>query len=158
MLFTNLKRLKPPRIISINEGFFREGSNSPLPGDRVGVRRLSAGELQYCRDEAKIYEAEGQGSYDNAMVVNVVAQSLTFPDDASKMLLKAGDIEARSIFTPQGIDFLYDIVLQLHLSTTPIYEEISEQNLERLITLLRCTKLTKKTKRLLSYVLDSLCP
>lgn len=157
MLFQNLKKNKPPRVITIPDGYFKETSESPLPGTRVGIRRLSVAELQYCRDEAKMYESEGQGSYDNAMVVNIVALSLTFPDDTTKMLLKAGDIEARSIFTPQGIDFLYDIVLQLQISTTAIYEEISDDNIDRLITLLKSKPLSKKLRRLLSYVLDELC-
>jgi hypothetical protein len=157
MLFQNLKKTKPPRIIELPEGMFREGSESPLPGTRVGLRRLSVMELQYCRDEAKMYESEGQGSYENAMAVNVVAQSLTFPEDVTKPLLKAGDLEARCIFTPQGIQFLYDVVLQLHVTTTGVYDEISDENLEKVIKLLKTVKLSKKVKRLLSYLLDELC-
>src|SRR5687768_11854237 len=156
--FQNLRQTKPPRVISLPEGYFRENNSHELglPGTRIGIRRLSIGELENCYEEAKMYQADGIPSYNRSLMLNVVAQALTMPDDVRKPYLKAGDLEARSLFTPSGIEYLYDIVLQLHLSVTPIFEEITNENLELLFKLLKTRTISPKIRRMLSYILDEI--
>ena len=157
MNFQKLRKPKPPRIVALPEGYFKEGCESPLPGTRVGIKRLSVGYLQYCYDQAEMYKEEGIKSHNLALMINVVARALTLPDDVSKPLLKAGDIEARFMFTSEGLEYLYDIILQLQLSTSPIYEELSDPQIDALIELLKKKKIPSKLRRLLAYVYDCLC-
>lgn len=155
MIFSAIRKSKP-RIISIPEGYFNEGYEVPVPGTRVGIRRLSIGEMTDSHDDARMYEEEGTKAYNQALMLNIVAKSLVMPDDITKPLLKAGDLEARMAFTSEGLVYLYDIVLQMHLSTSPLYEEITDPQIELLINLLKTHKVNKKIRRLLSYVLDCL--
>lgn len=156
MQFNSIRRPKPPRIIQLPVGYFQESYTEATPGTKIGIRRLAIGELQNCNDEADRFEENGFKSRHQALMVNVVAASLCDPIDVTKRYLKAGDMEARIAFTPEGISYLYDIILQLHLSTSPIYDEISDENLLILMNLLKSKTISKKLRRLLSYILDEL--
>ncbi len=157
MNFQQLKKTKPGRTINLPAGYFKESCDSPTPGTRIGVRRLSVLELDLVYSEAEQYKDLGEAKYHEALMLNIVASALTHPDDCSKRYLEAGDFEARQLFTKEGIAYLYDIVLQLHASTTPIYEEISDANIDMLIKLLKSKPISRKMRRMLSYLLDELC-
>jgi hypothetical protein len=156
MLFNSMRKPKPPRIINLPAGYFSESYTEAVPGTKIGVRRLSIGDLNICHDEAARFEENGFKTEEQSLMINVVAAALCDPADVTKRYLKAGDLECRIAFTPEGVKYLYDVVLQLHLSVTPIYEEISDENLQILMKLLSTKKIPHKLRRILSYILDEI--
>lgn len=156
MLFNSIRKPRAPRVIQLPEGYFQETYTQATPGTKIGIKRLSIGDLNMCHDEALRYEDNGFVNVEQSLMTNVVALALCDPTDVTTKYLKAGDIEARVAFTPEGLKYLYDVVLQLHLSTTSLYEEISDENLQILIKFLTTRPVSRKLRRILSYVLDEM--
>jgi hypothetical protein len=160
--FARVTPRKPPRVIALPQGYFREGTKSPLPGTRFGIRRLSVADAERAKGARKDAEKFGEDP-DFAMMVHIVAASLTLPDDVSTPLLKAADLEVRALLTPQGVKYLYDVVETMHAEVAPIYDPASDAAVERLCKLVtdpatwkRLGKREQKVRRLLTYVLDYL--
>lgn len=157
--FQRILPKRPPRIVSLKPGHFRQGSEgSPNATDRVGIRHLSVFEAQRAVAEAKQSE-----NYEFELMLNVVASSLTLADDVTQPLLRVGALECQRLFTPQGVKYLYDIVEQLHAETHPLYEEASDAQIDKICTLLKDPKVWQRlgkrgtrVRRLLTYVLDYL--
>lgn len=162
--FTNLlnrNNSKPPRVLCLPDGYFREENNAPAPGNRIGVRRLSVGDVTRCVAEAKDAERDFGEDYETALMVNVVATALTMPDNVGTPYFKAPDLQTRRSFTPQGVKYLYDVVEALHAETNALFEPSTDADIDRLYALLKKPETwahlgakAAKVRRLLTLVAD----